>query len=164
MNDVLQLYINRVSTYISNAWVQNQRLMGAGMFTPLLSVVVWIMSRCWLSPLTSILFFWTLILNDMVADRRFRWHFISHQKMSSKQKLIVGGNRKSGLDPRTQGRRWANVPVKAVSDIREDKEPSKDCLYLKSCESPCTCPHAPFYRETNGLLHSDNTIELKDYS
>jgi hypothetical protein len=37
-------------------------------------------------------------------------------------------------------------------------------LCLKSCESFYTCPHAPFYRETKGLLHSDNTLELKEYS
>jgi hypothetical protein len=80
-------------------------------------------------------------------------------------RILLGGNRKSGSDPRTQERRrWANVQVKAASDVREDKEPSKDYSYLKSCESSYTCPHAPFYRETEGLLHSDNTLELKEYS
>jgi hypothetical protein len=59
---------------------------------------------------------------------------------------------------------WANVQVKATGDVREDKESPKNCSYLKSCESPYTCPHAPFYKETKGLLHSDNTLELKEYS
>jgi hypothetical protein len=45
-----------------------------------------------------------------------------------------------------------------------DKESPKDCSHLKSCESFYTCPHAPFYRETKGLLHSENTLELKEYS
>jgi hypothetical protein len=34
----------------------------------------------------------------------------------------------------------------------------------KDCESIYTCPRAPFYRETKGLLHSENTLELKEYS
>jgi hypothetical protein len=27
-----------------------------------------------------------------------------------------------------------------------------------------TCPHAPFYREMKGLLHSESTLESKEYS
>jgi hypothetical protein len=27
-----------------------------------------------------------------------------------------------------------------------------------------TCPHAPFYKETKGLLHSESTLESKEYS
>jgi hypothetical protein len=38
----------------------------------------------------------------------------------------------------------------------ETKNLLKDCLNLKSCESFYTCPHVPFYRETKGLLHSEN--------
>jgi hypothetical protein len=34
----------------------------------------------------------------------------------------------------------------------------------KNCESIYTCPRTPFYRETKGLLHSKNTLELKEYS
>jgi hypothetical protein len=44
-----------------------------------------------------------------------------------------------------------------------DKESLKACARLKSCESFYTCPHAPFYRETNGLLHSENTLESEEY-
>jgi hypothetical protein len=44
---------------------------------------------------------------------------------------------------------WANVQVKAASDVREDKESPKNCSYLKSCESPYTCPHAPFWSVRN---------------
>jgi hypothetical protein len=53
---------------------------------------------------------------------------------------------------------------KYSNDARGDKESPKDCSSLKSCESLYTCPHAPFYRETKGLLHSENTLELKEYS
>jgi hypothetical protein len=49
-------------------------------------------------------------------------------------------------------------------DTRGDKESPKDCLSLKSCEPFYTCPRAPFYRETKGLLHSESTLESKEYS
>jgi hypothetical protein len=42
-----------------------------------------------------------------------------------------------------------------------DKESPKACTRLKSCESLYTCPGAPFYRETKGLLHSENTLEIQ---
>jgi hypothetical protein len=53
---------------------------------------------------------------------------------------------------------------KYSNDAKGDKESPKDCSHLKSCESFYTCPRAPFYRETKGLLHSENTLELKEYS
>jgi hypothetical protein len=51
-----------------------------------------------------------------------------------------------------------------TDDARGDKESPKDYSSLKSRESFYMCPHAPFYRETKGLLHSENTLELKEYS
>jgi hypothetical protein len=42
-----------------------------------------------------------------------------------------------------------------------DKEPPKACILLKSCESLYTCSGAPFYRKTNGLLHSEITLESR---
>jgi hypothetical protein len=59
--------------------------------------------------------------------------------------------------PEHKRRMCTNVQVKAADDVRGDKGSPKDCSCLKSCESFYTCPHAPFYRETKGLLHSDNT-------
>jgi hypothetical protein len=47
---------------------------------------------------------------------------------------------------------------------RGDKESPNICFRLKSCESLYTCPRAPFYRETNGLLHSEITLEFGEYS
>jgi hypothetical protein len=44
------------------------------------------------------------------------------------------------------------------------KESPKACPRLKSCESLYMCPSAPFYRETKGLLHSEITLESKEYS
>jgi hypothetical protein len=49
---------------------------------------------------------------------------------------------------------------KYSDDARGDKESPKDSSSQKSCESFYTCPHAPFYREMKGLLHSENTLEL----
>jgi hypothetical protein len=51
-----------------------------------------------------------------------------------------------------------------TDDARGDKESPKHCSCLKSCESFYTCPRATFYRETKGLLHSENTLEYKEYS
>jgi hypothetical protein len=47
---------------------------------------------------------------------------------------------------------------------RGNKESLKACTRLKSCESLYTCSRAPFYRETKGILHSENTLEPKEYS
>jgi hypothetical protein len=77
---------------------------------------------------------------------------------------MLGGIRKSEQDPRTQEKNVQNVQVKVADDERGDKGSPKDCSSFKSCESFYTCPHVPFYRETKGLLHSDNTLELKEYS
>jgi hypothetical protein len=37
-------------------------------------------------------------------------------------------------------------------------------VLLRSWEPLYTCPHAPFYRETKGLLHSKNTLKSNEYS
>jgi hypothetical protein len=47
---------------------------------------------------------------------------------------------------------------------QEETESPKDCSHFKSYESLYTCPRAPFYRETKGLLHSESTLESKEYS
>jgi hypothetical protein len=59
---------------------------------------------------------------------------------------------------------YANVQVRSTYDARGDKESPKDCSCLKSCEPFYMCPRAPFYRETKGLLHSENTLGSKEYS
>jgi hypothetical protein len=66
--------------------------------------------------------------------------------------------------PEYERRIKANVRVKAGDDARGDKRSPKNCSYFKSCESFYMCHRAPFYRETEGLLHSDITLELKEYS
>jgi hypothetical protein len=53
---------------------------------------------------------------------------------------------------------------KYTNDARRDKESPKDCSSLKICESFYTCPRAPFYGKMKGLLHSESTLESKEYS
>jgi hypothetical protein len=50
------------------------------------------------------------------------------------------------------------------SPKRGDKDSPKVCVHLKSCEPLYTCPRTPFYREAKGLLHSEITLESKEYS
>jgi hypothetical protein len=74
---------------------------------------------------------------------------------------------KLGWDPRTQectNTECANVQVWNAIHERGDKKSPKDCSRLKSCEFLYTCPCAPFYRETKGLLRSENTLKSKEYS
>jgi hypothetical protein len=52
----------------------------------------------------------------------------------------------------------------AIHESQGDKESPKVCTRLKSCEPLYTCARAPFYRETNGLLHFENTLGSKEYS
>jgi hypothetical protein len=81
--------------------------------------------------------------------------------------IIVGGIRRLGRDPRTQeynNTECTNVQVWNTIHERVDKESPKDCSRLKSCESLYTCPRTLFYKETKGLLHSENTLESKEYS
>jgi hypothetical protein len=66
--------------------------------------------------------------------------------------------------PKHKRRINTNVRVKVANDVRGDNGSPKNFLCLKSCESFYTCPYAPFYKETKGLLHSDNTLDLKEYS
>jgi hypothetical protein len=66
--------------------------------------------------------------------------------------------------PEHERREGGHVQFKFTDDAKGDKESPKDCSSFKGCESFYTCPRAPFYRETKGLLHSKNTLELKEYS
>jgi hypothetical protein len=77
---------------------------------------------------------------------------------------MLGVSENSDKIPEHRRREYANVRVRSTDDTRGDKESPKDCSCLKSCESFYTCPRAPFYRETKGLLHSENVPESMEYS
>jgi hypothetical protein len=72
----------------------------------------------------------------------------------------VGGSEKSEGIPEHK----SSEREHKVREELGDKESSKVCTRLKSCEPFYTCPHAPFYREMKGLLHSENTLGSKEYS
>jgi hypothetical protein len=76
---------------------------------------------------------------------------------------LLGVSENPDKIPEHKRRIYTNIQVKVANDVRGDKGSPKDCLCPKSCESFYTCPHVPFYRETKGLLHPDNTLELKEY-
>jgi hypothetical protein len=69
--------------------------------------------------------------------------------------IVLGGVRKSDGVPKHEIPEQAHVS----HEERRDKESPKACTCLKSRESLYTCPRAPFYRETKGLLHSETTLE-----
>jgi hypothetical protein len=77
--------------------------------------------------------------------------------------LYVGGYPKIRMRSLNTREEKANT-FKYSDDARGDKESPKDYSILKSSESFYMCPRAPFYRETKGLLHYENTLELKKYS
>jgi hypothetical protein len=72
---------------------------------------------------------------------------------------LLGGS-KIGWDPRTQDS-GANTQK---HERWGDKESPKACTHLKRCESLYTCPRAPFCRGTKELLHSEITLESREYS
>jgi hypothetical protein len=52
----------------------------------------------------------------------------------------------------------------AIHERQGNKESPKARTRLKSCEPLYTCPRAPFYWETKGLLYSEITLESREYS
>jgi hypothetical protein len=76
----------------------------------------------------------------------------------------VGGvTRKIRMIPLTREReRVLNTFKHRVRALRDYSSPGRLHKFQKS-ESIYTCPHAPFYRETKGLLHPENTLELNEY-
>jgi hypothetical protein len=77
---------------------------------------------------------------------------------------MLGVSENPNKIPEHRRRVYANVQVWSTDDPRGDKESPKDCSCLKSCEFFYTCPRTPFYRETKRLLHSENTLESREYS
>jgi hypothetical protein len=67
------------------------------------------------------------------------------------------------MGPQTQLKRDSQRICEIVQK-RGDKKSLKVCPHLKSCESLYTCLSDPFYREMKGLLHSEITLESKEYS
>jgi hypothetical protein len=74
--------------------------------------------------------------------------------------ILLLGIQKSDGDPEHK----SHEQERTSHEERGDKESPKANAHLKSYESLYTCPRAPFYRKTKGLLHSENTLESREYS
>jgi hypothetical protein len=76
--------------------------------------------------------------------------------------LLAGYPKNSDDSPNTRER--------VLNTIKHNVRAQRDCdslcrLHkLQKSESVYTCPHVPFYREMKGLLHSLNTLKLREYS
>jgi hypothetical protein len=70
------------------------------------------------------------------------------------------GESENKWDPRTRDSRTNTRKQERIGD----KESPKVWTRLKCRESLYTWPLAPFYKETKGLLHSEITLESKEYS
>jgi hypothetical protein len=67
---------------------------------------------------------------------------------------MLGGPKIEG-SPQSQESKQAHES----HEEKGDKESPKACTLLKSSEPLYTCPQAPFYRETRGLLQSEIALE-----
>jgi hypothetical protein len=86
-----------------------------------------------------------------------KWHCI---RQPIRLLMCSVGGPKIGRGPRTQD---SGMDARKQNE-RGDKESPKVCTRLKSCESLYTCPRAPFYKETKGLLHFEIVLESREYS
>jgi hypothetical protein len=76
---------------------------------------------------------------------------------------LLGGYLKNSYDsPNTREKVLSTFKHK-VRALRDGDSLSRLHKSQKS-ESVYTCPRTPFYREMKGLLHSQNTLELREYS
>jgi hypothetical protein len=79
--------------------------------------------------------------------------------------LCWGVTRKIRMDPRTRVKEREFLACSSTQlESREGVILPADCTSSKKSESVYTCPRAPFYRETKGLLHTKNTLSLREYS
>jgi hypothetical protein len=80
-------------------------------------------------------------------------------------KSTVGGYPKNPDEFPEHGREKEQLTRSGAVMKRKETEILPQVAQIpKECESPYTCPRTAFYRETNGLLHSENTLELEEYS
>jgi hypothetical protein len=75
----------------------------------------------------------------------------------------VGGRseKSDGVPEHRSSEHWSHKSRKLR---KGDKESPKVYTHLKSCESLYTCPRAPFIGRRRDFLHSENTLESREYS
>jgi hypothetical protein len=80
-------------------------------------------------------------------------------------KTDVGVTRKIRMSLRTrEGKKEFLTRLSTELEHGETVISSADCTSSQKSESVYTCPRAPFYREMKGLLHTENTLSLREYS
>jgi hypothetical protein len=77
---------------------------------------------------------------------------------------MLGGIRKTGRDPCTRERDRTVSAFECSNKAVGDLESLTSGTNFQINESVYTCPRTPFNRETKGLLHSENTLALEEYS
>jgi hypothetical protein len=78
--------------------------------------------------------------------------------------MLGGYPRNSDGSPNMRERERVLSTLKhRISTLGDNGSPGRWLKFQKS-ESIYTCPRAPFYREMKGLLHSENALELEEYS
>jgi hypothetical protein len=88
------------------------------------------------------------------------------RKTTRQLNTMLGGYPKNLDDsPNTRERQREFLTRSNIKwERRETVIPSADCTSSQKSESVYTCPRVPFYREMKGLLHTQNTLELREYS
>jgi hypothetical protein len=77
---------------------------------------------------------------------------------------MLGVTRKIRMSPGTCEREEVLSTFKHKVRAQRDCNPLSRLHEFQKSESVYTCPRAPFYREMKGLLHTDNTLRLREYS
>jgi hypothetical protein len=99
--------------------------------------------------------------NATAPDSSSCWGGVRKPAGVLEHKSFETGSQASSLEPRKVRKRGIS---ESLCERWGNEESPKACVRLKSCESLYMCPRTPFYREMKGLLHSEITLESKEYS
>jgi hypothetical protein len=77
--------------------------------------------------------------------------------------FVSGYPKNSDESPKTREREFL-ARLSAQLECEETATPSADCTSSKKSESVYTCPRAPLLYGDEGLLHTENTLSLREYS
>jgi hypothetical protein len=129
-----------------------------GMTSLLISLFIWLVvdGWCWFV-LKKSTADWLLVAGLFWEKSTAGWWLINQTNRAS----CWGVTRKIRMIPLTREREFL-TRSNTKWERRETVIPSADCTSSKKSESVYTCPRAPFYREMKGLLHTKNTLNLRD--
>jgi hypothetical protein len=95
--------------------------------------------------------------------KKQRTYNFEHRNFFSKLGKITNayvGVRKSDEVPEHKSQEHKSQELRKGD--KESPKVNKSILALKVVNPLYTCPRTPFYRETKGLLHSENALESKE--